>query len=376
MLQENVTIEEQIAKRKRLIETELREASVRRQAADFAEARRRESQREIDAIRMGGNTADLNNRLNTVSDEFRSQRRGIDDDFRGQLASIPLSDSARRNELQAEYNRLIGITVIAEAQALAQEKELFKNKLAAQSDWRNGMVAAMEDYKAQAENVAGTTQRLFTNMFQGMEDLIVQFVMTGKVNFGDFVKSVIADFARMEARILLSKAFEWITSMAMSYFSSGANTSSGLGAYQGAASGGSFVGPRAKGAAYDGGVEYFAKGGTFTNQIVSQPTMFRFGNGGKFGEMGEAGPEAIMPLARDSSGKLGVAAMGMGGGGGGNVFHVETNIFMKDGGSSSQRDNGSDSMAAALGEMVEGEVKRILIRESQQGGIIWRREHA
>jgi len=46
----------------------------------------------------------------------------------------------------------------------------------------------------------------------------------------------------------------------------------------------------------------FAKGGAFTNSIVSQPTMF------DMGLMGEAGPEAIMPLNRSADGSLGIRA--------------------------------------------------------------------
>ncbi len=59
----------------------------------------------------------------------------------------------------------------------------------------------------------------------------------------------------------------------------------------------------AKGNAFErGGVHAFAKGGTFTNSIVDHPTFFKFAKG--TGLMGEAGPEAIMPLRRDSSGRL------------------------------------------------------------------------
>jgi lambda family phage tail tape measure protein len=64
-----------------------------------------------------------------------------------------------------------------------------------------------------------------------------------------------------------------------------------------------------------GGVRAFANGGVFTNSIVSNPTLFKFANGGALGLMGEAGPEAIMPLRRGPDGKLGVS----GGGGGGDV---------------------------------------------------------
>lgn len=65
----------------------------------------------------------------------------------------------------------------------------------------------------------------------------------------------------------------------------------------------------AKGGAFtSNGVKAFAKGGAFTNSIVSQPTMFRFADG--IGLMGEAGAEAIMPLGRDSQGRLGVRFQG------------------------------------------------------------------
>lgn len=57
----------------------------------------------------------------------------------------------------------------------------------------------------------------------------------------------------------------------------------------------------------------YAKGGTFldgisgfSNQVVNKPTLFAFAKGS--GLMGEAGPEAIMPLTRDASGRLGVSA--------------------------------------------------------------------
>lgn len=74
----------------------------------------------------------------------------------------------------------------------------------------------------------------------------------------------------------------------------------------------------AAGGVYGGGESYraFARGGAFTNSIVTEPTHFRFAKGGGFGLglMGEAGPEAIMPLKRAADGSLGVSAEGLGGG--------------------------------------------------------------
>ena len=64
------------------------------------------------------------------------------------------------------------------------------------------------------------------------------------------------------------------------------------------------------------GFEAFALGGSFTNGIVDSPTFFKFRQGSRFatGLMGEAGPEAIMPLARGSDGSLGVKVAGTEGG--------------------------------------------------------------
>ncbi len=62
-----------------------------------------------------------------------------------------------------------------------------------------------------------------------------------------------------------------------------------------------------------GPVHAFAQGSAFqTNAILTQPTPFMFASGGAFrpAVAGEAGPEAVMPLTRDSSGRLGVQSVG------------------------------------------------------------------
>lgn len=78
--------------------------------------------------------------------------------------------------------------------------------------------------------------------------------------------------------------------------------------------------PFEKGGAFSqGGVMPFAMGG-----VVTAPTQFPM-RGGR-GVMGEAGPEAIMPLARGPDGRLGVQA----GGGGGRPVTVVMNIQTPD----------------------------------------------
>lgn len=68
----------------------------------------------------------------------------------------------------------------------------------------------------------------------------------------------------------------------------------------------------AKGGAFGSGgqIHAFAKGGAFTNGIYDSPTLFKFAKGGAMGVMGEAGPEAVMPLKRGPDGSLGVQMNG------------------------------------------------------------------
>jgi phage-related minor tail protein len=76
--------------------------------------------------------------------------------------------------------------------------------------------------------------------------------------------------------------------------------------------------PFAKGAAFSSGrVAAFARGG-----VVDGPTQFPMRGG--IGVMGEAGPEAIVPLARGADGKLGIRA------GGGGAVQVTMNITTPD----------------------------------------------
>ena len=75
---------------------------------------------------------------------------------------------------------------------------------------------------------------------------------------------------------------------------------------------GSFL-PNAKGNAFVGGrVQAFASGGTFSQGVINQPSFFPMASG-RLGLLGEAGPEAIMPLSRDAQGRLGISTNGSSG---------------------------------------------------------------
>ena len=83
----------------------------------------------------------------------------------------------------------------------------------------------------------------------------------------------------------------------------------------------------AQGNVFGGGHIYpFAQGASFAlgrpSDLVFNPTLFQFG-AGQIGMMGEAGPEAIMPLTRGRSGELGVKAHGYGDSGGGSPVNIQ-----------------------------------------------------
>jgi len=106
----------------------------------------------------------------------------------------------------------------------------------------------------------------------------------------------------------------------------------------------------AKGGAFNAGnVIPFANGG-----IVGSPTMFGM-SGGRTGLMGEAGPEAIMPLKRGPDGKLGVE-------GGGNVTVHQTFNFSANGDESVKKIIAQ--AAPRIAKMTEAQI----INSRQRGG--------
>lgn len=98
----------------------------------------------------------------------------------------------------------------------------------------------------------------------------------------------------------------------------------------------------------------FAYGG-----VVDKPTIFPMANG--MGLMGEAGPEAIMPLRRNANGRLGVEASGAGAG----VANVVVNVD-----ASGTRAQGDNQSARALGSAIGAAVQAELIKQKRPGGLL------
>lgn len=153
------------------------------------------------------------------------------------------------------------------------------------------------------EEVKGV-EKLFQELGDAVEewgqrftDTITEFLKTGEANFQEFFNSILEDIFK----ITFQTGFvDPIVSAIQGAFGKGA-----------AFEGGNVV-PFAKGGVVDmSNVIPFARGG-----VVSKPTVFPMAKG--MGLMGEAGPEAVMPLQRMPGGDLGVRADGAN-----NIVHVE-----------------------------------------------------
>ena len=162
---------------------------------------------------------------------------------------------------------------------------------------------------------------------KGMEDALVNFVMTGKLNFKNLANSIISDMARIVIQQTITKPFT--------------NFISGI---FGNANGNAFV---------DGKVQKYAYGG-----VVNKPTIFPMANG--IGLMGEAGyPEAILPLRRGSNGKLGVQSTG------GSIGNIVVNVDAS--GSSVE---GDQQQGKELGRIIATAIQSELIIQKRPGGLL------
>ena len=100
----------------------------------------------------------------------------------------------------------------------------------AERSWEMGVTKALNNYIDTVTNAAAQSERLFTNAFKGMEDALVSFVQTGKLDFKSLANSIIADLIRIQIQNSIMKPLAQATSgMSLSgMFSSAGNFLSGL----------------------------------------------------------------------------------------------------------------------------------------------------
>ncbi len=351
-----------LAKQERAISSYVQALGQQQRALELA------GQRAVLGVGQGDRQNALNGELNSQQDRFAQQSLDLENQRSDPSRNMSDEEFTRKSQALADANK----------KATDQIRQNYADVETAQGDWTKGATAAWENYLDSARNVAGQTKSLFGNAFSSMEDSIVNFAMTGKLSFADFTKSILADMARIATRQASSALLGSLMGAAASYLggsaagggnglaagSAGA-ISSNLGASSAGYSGTYF--PQALGGAWSGGVQMFADGGAFTNSIVSKPTAFGMANG-KTGVMGEAGEEAIMPLTRTSSGKLGVMAAV--GGSGSTQINVEVHIDGDGNASSSADAPGYDLFGKELATFVEQKYQQLRNKDMGQGGVI------
>lgn len=262
---------------------------------------------------------------------------------------------------QDQYDADVSALRAATEEKVRILKDGFNRQDAAQANWLNGAKAAYQDYVDQASDVAGQTYDLFNNAFTGLGDALASFVTTGKLNFKGLVTSILSDLAKMETRILASQILQSIVGSISGgkAFSGGGGTYSadtgGLAAYN--------VSPYAKGGIFASSPSLSA----YSGNVIDRPTMFAFARGA--GIMGEAGPEAIMPLRRGPDGRLGVAASG---GQGDTNISVSVQI-QSDGSSSVSSDRDNQAFGRQIGNAMVATARQEIARATQPGGLLWKR---
>jgi hypothetical protein len=243
-------------------------------------------------------------------------------------------------KLNAQVN-LLQLDILAQTNpALAEHVDLLRQRAAAldeatKKQFGKQFSQSFEDGIKSMGDLAGNLGSSFASAFEGMANQLTEFVTTGKANFRDFAASVLKDISRMIIRYAIFNAVRGI-----------------LNAFNPEAAAAPLVQTANGGVFAQNGIQPFARGG-----IVDRPTLFPFAKG--TGLMGEAGPEAIIPLKRGRDGKLGVA------GGGGGTTNVVVNVD-----ASGSKVEGDQSQAKALGNAISAAVQSELVRQKRPGGLL------
>lgn len=252
-----------------------------------------------------------------MGDEHRGryeERLKIQQQYQDKLEQLKRDSRAKGTLESEEYRQAEQALQDSLDRRLAEWADYNAKVDASQGDWTLGASRALDNFLVQGRNVAGMTENVFANAFNGMADAVANFATTGKFNFRSLTVSILADLAKMEARIAASQALGGIFKWGMGLAGAGAGAAgTGANAIQSYGANYSFNA--------NGGVYQSSDLSRFSGSVVNRPTFFAFAKGA--GVMGEAGPEAILPLRRGADGKLGVVASG---GGGMKMFAPQINI--------------------------------------------------
>ena len=244
--------------------------------------------------------------------------------------------------------------IAARQSALDALDKKYQQAKASELDWRAGVSAGLADWMDNVSNIAGTVSQGITSTMDSALDNVSAMLVGNKASWKDWGLSVL--------QIISKVALQMAVVNAMGGGSSGSGLFGSLlggivGGVAGSASGGANAGTAIQN--YGASFQFNAKGGVYSSadlssysgSVVDTPTFFAFAKGA--GVMGEAGPEAIMPLTRDASGRLGVKALGSGTQGGAGVSVSIGTINFTGGTGGAQ---GNTNAAGAVANQITGAI--------------------
>ncbi|MEE9652496.1 phage tail tape measure protein [Enterobacter soli] len=263
--------------------------------------------------------------------------------------------------------------VIARSEALDALDKKYKAIAAAEADWMSGVSRGYANWFDEISNVSGTVSDGVKTTLDSAFGNVTSVLEGNKVSWKSWGISVL--------QIIEKVALQMAVVSAMGGASSGSGIFGSLIGSVGSFFGGGAGASASTGTAvssYGSNFQFNAKGGVydspslsaFSNGIVRNPTMFAFAKGGA-GIMGEAGPEAIMPLTRAPDGSLGVRAVG---GGGGQSVSSAPQVYITidgNGNTSTQTSPGLEQFGADVGKFVDQRYKQNVMRDIRPGGDIW-----
>lgn len=119
-------------------------------------------------------------------------------------AAIRAEEARRGEELSTEEaNKYYAAALKGTERLKKAHEELYRQSRTFASGWDK----AFREYVDDATNAARQAERLFQKLTSGLEDLIVDFVKTGKFEFKDFIASMAEEILRSNIRSLFAGIF-------------------------------------------------------------------------------------------------------------------------------------------------------------------------
>lgn len=193
-------------------------AEARAAAEAYLQTLTRQQERELSLFGAGSEARSREAGRNQISDRYDEERRRIEAER--EALRIQQGPSGLRADQEKQYATLLSVNEEYRTKALEGWESYYGRLRDMQGDWAYGASEAFANYAEASRNTAAQSQRVFENAARSMEDAIVTFAQTGKVNFSRLASSIIADMLRVEAQRATSSIFSTVLGALGSYFGS------------------------------------------------------------------------------------------------------------------------------------------------------------